>query len=63
MVTPITQSQVGSVVGLSDAKESAKAREAQKPQNRVEEIKKEIEQGRYKFDLEKTAQKVAEALI
>ncbi|MDR0663948.1 MAG: flagellar biosynthesis anti-sigma factor FlgM [Helicobacteraceae bacterium] len=63
MITPITQAQIGGAAALSIAKDSAKAQEVQKPQNRVEEIKKELEQGKYKFDLDKTAEKVAEALI
>lgn len=34
-----------------------------KTENRVEELKKQIASGEYKFDLAKTAEKVAEALI
>jgi anti-sigma28 factor (negative regulator of flagellin synthesis) len=62
MVTPIAQSQIASVVNVNNGK-GAKAQEVQKPQERVEEIKRDLEQGAYKFDLEKTAEKVAEALI
>jgi anti-sigma28 factor (negative regulator of flagellin synthesis) len=40
-------------------------KEIQKSQHisRVEEIKKEIEQGTYKIDLDKTAQAMAKALL
>jgi anti-sigma28 factor (negative regulator of flagellin synthesis) len=63
MITQVTQSQAASVAALNEAKGGAKAREVAKPQNRVEEIKKELEEGKYKFDLAKTADKVAEALL
>lgn len=36
--------------------------ETNKTENRVETLKKQIASGEYKFDLDKTAQKLAEAL-
>ena len=57
-------STVASLNSNTVSKQNANsANKTEKTENRVEELKKQIASGEYKFDLEKTAQKVAEALI
>ncbi|GHV06528.1 hypothetical protein AGMMS50229_11490 [Campylobacterota bacterium] len=63
MLTGIAQnaSVAASTVAQSQVKPQNSVAET-KPLDRVGELKKQIDAGEYKFDLAKTAEKVAEAL-
>lgn len=55
----------GTVVGTNNnlQQNAANVEKTKKVENRVEELKRQINSNEYKFDLEKTAQSVAKALI
>lgn len=67
MVSQINGSAVSTVAGMNangaQRATNNKVAETAKPESRVEELKRKIESGEYKVDLNKTAEKVAEALL
>lgn len=68
MVSQINGSAINTVAGMNangaQRATNNRAAETAKPQeSRVEELKRQIESGEYKVDLNKTAEKIAEALL
>ncbi|MDR3162471.1 MAG: flagellar biosynthesis anti-sigma factor FlgM [Helicobacteraceae bacterium] len=63
MVNAVQTTVVSGLNGVSAKSAGHKTENIAKTEDRVEELKKQIELGEYKFDLQKTAEKVAEALL
>jgi anti-sigma28 factor (negative regulator of flagellin synthesis) len=64
MVSGINQNVTTILSGVNpSAGQKTERAEETKPLDRIEELKRQIDAGEYKIDLQKTAQKVAEALL
>ncbi|MDR0747399.1 MAG: flagellar biosynthesis anti-sigma factor FlgM [Helicobacteraceae bacterium] len=63
MINAVQATAINGLNGVTAKSAEQKTENVAKTEDRIEELKRQIEAGEYKFDLEKTAEKVAEALL